>query len=281
MRAWGSIVIVTVEISDWMEIPAAMGESHVYAIGDVHGLSGHFEALLGAMAAKAAGGGELVLLGDLIDRGPDGVGVLRSAARSAAELGFGTKTVVIGNHEIMMQMSMRPGPSQTRHLAHWSANGGSAILHQVGLTGPVTGIGGPIADRVIRDAIGPDAMAMIEEAASHREVGNLLFVHGGIDPAVPLSEWFARPRLAVGTGDLHYAWIRSAFLFHQGPFEGNRLVVHGHSQEHLVVKFKGYPPDRAHRLDGWRIGLDGGSYGTGRVVGGEFQTGRYRLFTAS
>jgi hypothetical protein len=36
-----------------------------------------------------------------------------------------------------------------------------------------------------------------------------------------------------------------------------------------------------HRLDGWRLGLDSGSYRTGRVAGAQFRNGEYRVFTTS
>jgi hypothetical protein len=98
---------------------------------------------------------------------------------------------------------------------------------------------------------------------------------------VPIEEWFARRWLPVSKERDHFAWIRGPFLNHQGSFEGGRIIVHGHSPEHRVMERKRYPSDRAHMLDGSRIGLDGGTVVTGRVVGAEIQTGRYRIFTAS
>jgi serine/threonine protein phosphatase 1 len=122
---------------------------------------------------------------------------------------------------------------------------------------------------------------MLASAESHREVGNVLFVHGGVDPVVPIKEWFARSWLPLSRERDHFAWVREPFLHHQGPCEGGRFVVHGHSPEHRVMAWKGYPLHRAHMLDGWRLGLDGGTVATRRVVGAEIQTGRYRLYAAS
>lgn len=121
---------------------------------------------------------------------------------------------------------------------------------------------------------------MIETAGSHRMVGNLVLVHGEVNPAVPLADWFATPWPSTKSGDDHFAWIRKPFLMHQGLFEGHRIVVHGHNPEHNVMRWRHYPPERAHQLDNWRIGLDGGSATTGRVVGAEFRAGCYRLYTA-
>ena len=272
---------VDVTISGWMPIPAEIGADHIFAIGDVHGMSAHFKALLDAMAAEASDVAEVVVLGDLIDRGPDSIGVVRAAARPAAEHGFARKTVLIGNHELMMLDAMRPGPAQLRHLGIWNGNGGDALLRQIGITPHRADESIAIIEHVIRREVGADAMAMIENADSHRIVGNLLLVHGGVHPEVPIDVWFAKPWPIAKSGDDHFAWVRRPFLRHQGPFEGDRIVVHGHSPEHKVMEWKHYTPDRAHMLDGWRIGLDGGSAATGRVVGAEFRSGRYRVYTAA
>lgn len=60
-------------------------------IGDIHGCLEEFEELLKAVEFKR-GNDRLVLLGDLVDRGPDPVGVVRRAQELHAE-------AVLGNHE--------------------------------------------------------------------------------------------------------------------------------------------------------------------------------------
>ena len=272
---------VDVAISDWMPVPAEIGDCQIFAVGDVHGMSRHFEAILEAMSTESKGVGELVLLGDLIDRGPDSVGTLRTAARSAADLGFASKTVLVGNHELLMMEAMQPGPGQERALQIWIGNGGDEMLIEVGIL-PYRAHENPqILDSRIRERLGVEVIAMLDGMLSHVEIGNVLFVHGGVDPAVPIEEWFTRRWLPGSRERDHFAWIRGPFLSHQGQFEGNRIVVHGHSPENRVMEWKGYPQSRAHMLDGSRIGLDGGTVVTGRVVGAEIQTGRYRLYTAS
>lgn len=275
------LIMADVTISRWMDIPSEMGDESVFAVGDVHGMSRHFDAILEAMSTEAKGVGELVLLGDLIDRGPDSVGTLRTAARSAADLGFARKTVLVGNHELLMMEAMQPGPGQERALQIWSGNGGDEMLIEVGIL-PYRAHQNPqILDRRIQERLGAEVIAMLDGMLSHMEIGNTLFVHAGVDPAVPLGEWFTRRWLPVSRERDHFAWIRDPFLKHQGPFEGGRIVVHGHSPEHRVMEWKGYPQNRAHMIDGSRLGLDGGTVVTGQVVGAEIQTGRYRLFTAS
>jgi serine/threonine protein phosphatase 1 len=121
---------------------------------------------------------------------------------------------------------------------------------------------------------------MLDGAVSHRRTGNLLFVHGGIDPAVPIEAWFEKPRIETDSEN-HWGWVRFPFFFHQGSFQEDVTVVHGHSPENMIGRLKDIPPERYHMLDGHRIGLDAGSFLTGRVAGAEFIDGRYRVYIAA
>jgi bis(5'-nucleosyl)-tetraphosphatase (symmetrical) len=67
------------------------GARRTIVVGDVHGCLEELEALLAA-TRWTAGVDRLVLLGDLLDRGPDPVGVVRRARALGAEC-------VLGNHE--------------------------------------------------------------------------------------------------------------------------------------------------------------------------------------
>ncbi|BDG05919.1 metallophosphoesterase [Anaeromyxobacter oryzae] len=71
--------------------PSAPGRRRTIVVGDVHGCLEELEALLVA-ARWNPGVDRLVLLGDLLDRGPDPVGVVRRARELRAEC-------VLGNHE--------------------------------------------------------------------------------------------------------------------------------------------------------------------------------------
>jgi bis(5'-nucleosyl)-tetraphosphatase (symmetrical) len=67
------------------------GPRRTVVVGDVHGCLAELDELL-AMAEIAQGRDRLVFLGDLLDRGPDPVGVLRRVRELGAEC-------VLGNHE--------------------------------------------------------------------------------------------------------------------------------------------------------------------------------------
>lgn len=271
---------VPVRVGEWRSAPVRIGDAREFAIGDSHGLSGHLEALLEAMGASSGGQGHLTMLGDLCDRGPDSIGCYRAAfGRSPSGMGFSGRTGLLGNHEIFLICVLTGGSLSVNALPLWLRNGGGAVLDEIRALGFDPDSHASLA-AALGAALGPAIREEIIGLASHREAGNLLFVHGGVRPGVPLSQWFARRRLNYTTDD-HFAWIRFPFFGHEGPFEGDRIVVHGHTPEPSVQNWKhggGLPG--VHELDGWRLGLDGGSYATGLVAGAEFRDGAYRTYVA-
>ena len=265
---------VKIVVTPWMAAPVTLEhERKEFVVGDSHGFLPQLDAVVHGMSKEARGGGRITFLGDMTDRGPDSLGCLELAARDAASLGFSEKAVLLGNHEIMLLLALA---DPARSMDHWVANGGGTLLTQMDID-PSRAASDRRVPALVREELGGEVMAMLERAGSHASNGNLLFVHAGVNPAVPLSEWFARPRLHVESED-HWAWIRYPFLRHEGPFEGGRVVVHGHTPEHMTVAWKQRHLSEMHVLDGYRIGLDGGSFLTGKVAGAEFGNGRYRLF---
>src|SRR5689334_22520464 len=115
---------VPIEISAWMSAPFALEGETVFAIGDVHGCRTEFGALLDTvrrLAGDTQGTRRLIYLGDLIDRGPDTLGVLRLWAEGATARGVDRIDRLIGNHEIMMLLAMRGGPEAAKMTASWLA----------------------------------------------------------------------------------------------------------------------------------------------------------------
>src|SRR3546814_5084340 len=64
-------------------LPRAPAGERYYVVGDIHGRLDLFDALIGAIEADDAScspaNATVVLLGDLVDRGPDSAGVIRRA----------------------------------------------------------------------------------------------------------------------------------------------------------------------------------------------------------
>jgi len=215
----------------------------IYAVGDIHG---HLNQLDRALALIAADGGpeaEVVFLGDLVDRGPDSRGVIdRLMQGQAAGRPW---RVLRGNHDDMFRRFLHGGVVNNARIKSgltWTHPrlGGLATLASYGIA---AGEGTPESALfdAARGAVALDHLAYLDSLPRRIEQGELLFVHAGIRPGVPLA--------AQDPEDL--LWIRGAFLDDPRPHPW--LVVHGHTALE-------YPRHFGNRID-----LDGGA-GYGRPV---------------
>lgn len=269
---------VPVEISSWKPAPFALAGETVFAVGDVHGCAAELASLLGTirtLAAQAEGVRRLVYLGDLVDRGPDSLGVLRLWTEEAAARGVDRVDRVIGNHEILLLLAMGDGPHAAKAAAMWLADqtGGSKVLDEMR-----SAVGDPVASpsyELALAVLGRQVLDRLLTQRSHLRLGNTVFVHGGLDGRVPQDTFLATPWTA-GTA-ARWAWITTGFLDWQGGF-GGTLVVHGHTppQKHFPLTAMEDP----HLFLQDRLGLDGGSALTGIVVGAEIRDGGYRILKA-
>ncbi|HST35801.1 MAG TPA: metallophosphoesterase family protein [Allosphingosinicella sp.] len=213
----------------------------VYAIGDIHGRSDLFEQLLRLIAEDERGrcpaDTEIILLGDLIDRGPDSKGVVERAMALARAR---PARCLMGNHE---EVFLRALEGDARALRFLGRIGGRETLLSYG-----------IGDRdyreldhdalmaVLRRQVPAEHVEFLSGFESWIEVGDYLFVHAGIRPHVALEE--------QAQSDL--CWIREEFLNHRESF--GKVVVHGHSITDRVD------------LRSNRIGIDTGAYASDRLT---------------
>ncbi len=271
-------VKVPVEISDWKAAPFELAGETVFAVGDVHGCAEQCRALLDAIAGLAAdadGRRRLVFLGDMINRGPDSVGVLDLWAEDEAARGVDHVDRLMGNHEIMMMLALIGGPHAHRAEAMWLSKrmGGQLLLDQ--MRRRAARPDAAIDQALFKTALGEAIMHRLYGMRSHVRLGNTLFVHGGLDPHADPDEFLARP-WTIFT-EARWAWINHGFLDWTGGFKGT-LVVHGHTppDKHRAISGMEDP----HLFEGDRLGLDGGSARTGIVTAAEIQAGRYRILNA-
>lgn len=211
-----------------------------YVIGDIHGRRDLFEALAGAIDADDLAGEDanttVVLLGDLVDRGPDSAGVIAAAREWQQRRKV---RVLAGNHEEMFLESF----NDSEMLRHFLRHGGRETVLSYGI------------DRDLYNAMSLDQLqeemarivpeddrAFLAAAEEWIEVGDYLLVHAGINPAVSLDEQRRSDLL----------WIRNRFLDHPDAF--SHVIVHGHTI------FDGVEDT------GTRIGIDTGAYRTGRLT---------------
>ncbi len=210
-----------------------------YAIGDVHGRLDLLKQMLARIEHddKARGPAKtyLVLLGDLIDRGPDSKGVIDHLLHSPPR--FATPVFLKGNHEEFM-LSVLEGEDQM--VGSWLSYGGYECAESYGVSRGWTLNVAPteVADR-LREAVPPSHRTFLADMADSFQFGDYLFVHAGIRPGVPLEEQNSK--------DLR--WIREGFLDNRS--DHGVMVVHGHT---IVEKAEQHPN---------RIALDTGAYRSG------------------
>jgi serine/threonine protein phosphatase 1 len=272
-------MVVSVDISPWQSAPFVLEGETVFAVGDVHGCAVELDHLLDAirsLARDAAAPRRLVYLGDLIDRGPDNIGVLRRWAEGAEAHGVDRIDRLIGNHEILMLLAMRGEALASKAAAMWLSPrmGGSKVLAE--MRAAVRDPAAPVGHALASAALGREVVDLLLAQRSWLRLGNTLFVHGGLAGQGDATAFLGRPWTAGVNA--RWAWITRGFLDWRGGF-GGTLVVHGHTPPAKHRLFSGLPD--THQFVHDRICLDGGSAVTGVVVGAELRDGAYRLIKAS
>lgn len=213
-----------------------------YAVGDVHGRLDLLDRLLEEIeldvARRPARRNLLVMLGDLIDRGPDSRGVverLRTYRHASIKPYF-----LAGNHE---EVLLRVLKGERGVLANWLKYGGAECLISYGCDPAEFDARNERATlAAIARAIPPEHAAFLGGFADTLRFGDYLFVHAGIRPGVDLSL----------QSQVDLRWIRSPFL--ESGSDHGAIVVHGHSINPIVE-------ERSNR-----IGIDTGAYRTGLLT---------------
>ena len=213
-----------------------------YAVGDVHGRLDLLDALLRDIVAdhqsRAPARGLVVLVGDLIDRGPDSAGVIDRLRRFDEA---GLKVVgIAGNHEEVLLTILSGDPEP---IEGWLRFGGTETLRSYGADPEaIAALPPETAQRRITELIPTEHRFFLEELGDSLRFGDYLFVHAGIRPGVPLDQQSLR--------DLR--WIREPFL--SDTRDHGVIVVHGHTIRDQVEEV------------GSRIGIDTGAYASGRLT---------------
>ncbi len=175
------------------------------AIGDIHGMAKLLDELLLALPTE----GDLVFLGDYLDRGPDSSGVITRLIQLSHERSC---HFLRGNHEEMLLASLDEGNADT--WSHWLGNGGSQTLDNYGGVLP------------------PSHLEFLRQTQWYFSTENYFFVHAGVEPG----------RKPEETSPEEMIWIREPFL--RSNYDWGRLVVHGHTP-----RISGRPQIRANRIN--------------------------------
>lgn len=211
-----------------------------YVIGDVHGCDDLLAALVTAIDADDAAAGParstVVLLGDLVDRGPDSAGVI---ARAMAWADRRRVRFLAGNHEEMFLGAF----ADTAKLRAFVRHGGRETILSYGLD--PQRYNGMTLEELLEELprlVPEEHRRFLQGFEEYIVAGDYAFVHAGIDPGRPVEEQDRQSLL----------WIRDRFLRHAGNH--SHVVVHGHTIFEEV-------DDRGNR-----IGIDTGAYRTGRLT---------------
>ena len=221
-------------------IAAVPEGERVYAIGDIHGRLDLFDQLIAAIdaddAARPVAQTTVVLLGDLVDRGPDSAGVIDAA------MAWGQRRkvrVLIGNHEEMFLDSLQ----RTEVLRHFLRYGGKETVLSYPLDrADYRDLSLDELQERLRKAVPQAHVDYLNAAEDAVAIGDYLFVHAGIRPGIALAD--------QNPADLR--WIREKFI--NDTRDHGCVVVHGHT---ISVGVEEMPN---------RIGIDTGAFQSGRLT---------------
>jgi len=254
---------VRIETWEWQEAPVETPRQ-VFAIGDIHGRADLLSALHAEVRRVARPDALLVHLGDYIDRGPWSIEALRMALDGVDGLEVCN---LPGNHEQFLVTCLRSsGTEQAEVIEAWLDNGGRAVARELGceLTADDSRSRAKLLDAV-RGALGDRRIDQLFGLRNHLSSGGYLFVHGGVNPAIPISKFLAKDwRDPCLDEDSDPLWIRWPFFDHEGLYE-EKVVVHGHT-----------PRDAPELLEN-RINLDTRAFDSGRLTMAEFDNRKFRI----
>ncbi|OCC25269.1 hypothetical protein MB02_00905 [Croceicoccus estronivorus] len=212
----------------------------IYAIGDIHGRLDLLRHLANAIEADAQSAPEMettvLMLGDLLDRGPDSAGVVDFALDWQKRRRM---HILMGNHEEMFLNSFTdPGV-----LSNILRCGGRETLLSYGIDSDNDSLPTLQHVQAAMDAGIPGKhRKFIASFDDKVEIGDYLFVHAGIEPGLPVEQ--QKPQ--------SLRWIREPFLSYEEPH--SHVIVHGHTIRHQV------------QLRSNRIGIDTGAYCYGKLT---------------
>lgn len=213
----------------------------LYLVGDVHGRLDLLKQLEEQIAddAETAETAEILLLGDLIDRGTESAGVLDHLIASPP--GRLRRRALAGNHELMF---LRFLEMPKKNLA-WLQFGGLETLDSYGMSrGAMTTFrsSNEKGRRLLRSYVPEEHVAYLKSLPLLIEYPHCIAVHAGLRPGIALANQSA--------DDL--TTIREGFL--DGTASFGKPVVHGHTP---VMEAE-------HHAD--RFNVDTGAYATGRLT---------------
>lgn len=214
-------------------------QEHYDIIGDVHGCYDALQRLCRALGYDGdfhhPDSRTLVFVGDLADRGPDSIGVLRTVSRLART---GRARMVLGNHD--------------DGLLHW-LHGGPVDTHKGGLDKTIAEIEARSDKKTFKKA----TLGLLEQAALYLMLdgGRLIVAHAGIEEEM-IGKTDGETRRFVLNGDAIGKSPEGKTLRRDwaADYHGAAFIVYGHT-----------PQERAE-IQGKTVNIDTGAYRGGLLT---------------
>lgn len=213
----------------------------IYAIGDLHGCPEELEVMLAHLENDEGFCDDdlLVFLGDYIDRGPNSRGVVEHCLSFKKK--YPRTRFLKGNHEDMLLDFLGFGGRLGEAFLY---NGGLETIQSYGIS-----VFSPPEEMI--STLPADHFKFFCDTESIIKAGNVIFVHGGLNPLRDLRK--------QNDGDV--LWIRDEFITNVHPFKA--LVVFGHTPHQEILLHLPY-----------KIGIDTGLVFGNKLTCLEVTTGK-------
>lgn len=201
-----------------------------YVIGDIHGQLGLLKAVHDRIErddAARGGGGQVIHVGDLIDRGPDSRGVVEYLMQGQAA--GRPWTVLKGNHDRFLSRFaaepgwIDPGLASGRHWLDHATLGAAPTLASYGVERGDRPHAEVLADTL--RAVPQAHLRWLDQLPLFHRIPQAVIVHAGIRPGVALERQTEHDLI----------WIRQGFL--DEATDHGMLVVHGHTVVERVTHY--------------------------------------------
>ena len=216
----------------------------ILAVSDIHGQYAMLVALLDKLQLQPSD--HIVFMGDYVDRGPKSKQVLETVIAMQDQH---RATLLMGNHEAIMLRAFTATHTKPWH--HWiDVCGGVETLQSYNLrvedfnTEQL-----PLLHQLPSDHILRHHLQAIERMHYYKAFDDVIFVHAGVDPRLPIEE----------TPIATLLWIRDDF--HKG-YQGTKTIVFGHTPTYRLHQDK--TNTTVYQGTNNIIGIDGGA-----VFGGQ------------
>lgn len=193
--------------------PTKLPARRLVIVGDVHGMRNTLQALLDKVKFDKSEGDHLILVGDLVNKGPDSPGVVDMAIRlgASAVRGNHDNAVLLAAAELKAELHQPVSAGATSEDSTDSSSGSSCVklhgnsqadqtcknVHSAPLDNRVTATSGNSTSYITAARLSPAQLDWLASLPlilrvglppNNTSLGRLVIVHAGLVPGVPLEQ---------------------------------------------------------------------------------------------